>query len=317
MNQYYLGVDIGGTKIEVAILALTFDAKVYRIVDRRRRETQRELGAKHIVEVIATLIEDSLKENSIKLNEIKSIGLGLPGTIDPETTLMLNGNTEVLIDVPVIADLRARLNFLGTITIDNDANLFAFAEVFWGAGQLFASQTGRKTQTHQAIGLILGTGTGGGIILNGTILNGRHGGGAEVGHTTLYSDGLPCYCGQKGCAEQYLSGPGIENNFLLLTGKKSSSLEIFQAAKQGEVSALNIINKYKKDLALFLKNLTNIFDPDYFVLGGGVSTQEIIYENLEEMLYAQTFIKKSRPKVFKHQIGDSAGVIGAALKSYI
>jgi fructokinase len=317
MNHYYLGVDIGGTKIEVATLELTFDANVYRIVDRRRRATERELGSDHIVEVIASLIEDSLKANSIDLSQIKSIGLGLPGTIDPETTLMLNGNTEVLIDKPVIVDLRSRLNFSGTITIDNDANLFALAEVFWGAGQLFANQTGRKTQTHQAIGLILGTGTGGGIILNGEILNGRHGGGAEVGHTTLYSDGLPCYCGQKGCAEQYLSGPGIENNYFILTGKKSSSLEIFQGANQGETMALTIINKYQKDLTLFLKNLTNIFDPDYFVLGGGVSTQKIIYENLEERLYEQTFIKKARPKVFRHQIGDSAGVIGAALKSYI
>jgi len=317
MNQVYLGVDIGGTKIEVVTLELTFDTHVYKIIDRKRKATDRHLGYKHIIEVIASLIEESLSHNQLDLTKIKSIGLGLPGTIDPETTLMLNGNTEVLIEKPVILDLRERLKYSGTITIDNDANLFALAEVYWGAGLEFAKESGRSAKTHQAIGLILGTGTGGGIILNGSILNGRHGGGAEVGHTTLHNNGIDCYCGQKGCAEQYLSGPGIEKNYFLLSGKKLNSSEIFSEAGKGEAQSLKIVNNYKKDLTLFLTNLTNIFDPDYFVLGGGVSNQKMIYENLADLLYSQTFIKKARPKIYQHHIGDSAGVIGAALKSFV
>jgi fructokinase len=188
-----------------------------------------------------------------------------------------------------VSDLATALGAkAATIHTENDANCFALAEVFFGAGMLFEKETKIPRRQQIGIGVIIGTGTGSGIVVEGRILRGARGAGGEVGHITLHEGGDDCYCGRKGCAEQYLSGPALK-------------------AHGGDLKA------YVKDLGLFLGQLTNAFDPHWFVLGGGVSKESVIYQEIDRMIEPHLFIKQRAPRVYKHQISDDAGLLGAAL----
>jgi fructokinase len=168
-----------------------------------------------------------------------------------------------------------------------------------------------------SIGLILGSGFGGGVIVNGRAVTGRRGGAGEVGHMTLYADGYPCYCGRAGCAEQYLCGPALEaalnNRIYSQIEKRPSAAEIFKLYQAQDPIALAVVKRYKRDLAYFLGSLTCFLDPHYFVFGGGLSLQDVIYENLEVKIGENTYLPHDSIPVYKHKIGDSAGAIGAAL----
>jgi fructokinase len=257
-----------------------------------------------------------LSRASVTWQDVEGIGLALPGSIHPSTKKMINGNSGIFIDQPIADDLKKLLKNDIPIELENDASCFALAEAMCGAGQEFAQQTQKPIEQHQAIGIILGTGCGGGLISNGHLHPGAHGGGGEIGHSILISGGHPCYCGRRGCAEQYLSGPAIEaayaSRIYSQIEKRPSAKEIFEKAGESEPIALAIIKDYKKHLVEFLANLHAFYDPDYFVLGGGVSLQSLVYENLESELEKTVFLKGIRPKVFQHRIGDSAGTLGAA-----
>lgn len=311
MNTYLMGIDIGGTKIEAALYLYSDDKKdELQLLASKRMPTQRDLGYESVIERLAAHIHSVLKDNQIEMSKLKGIGIGLPGTIHPESQLMLNGNSEIFIKRDFTTDLLTALKSKVVIRLANDANLFALAETHHGAGKIFQKESGRAPEDQVAIGIILGTGNGGGLILNGKIYEGRHGGGAEVGHHVLYQNGRPCYCGRLGCAEQYLCGPSIEKNYQEQTGKSLRASEIF---KEDNPISKNICKNYQNDLSEFLANLATLFDPDYFVLGGGISTIDTIYESLEESLWQKVFLKGTKPRVFRHQVGDSAGVLGAAM----
>ena len=163
---------------------------------------------------------------------------------------------------------------------------------------------------NTGIGIILGTGCGTGIIWNGKIHSGSKGGAGEAGHHTLDINGPLCYCGRRGCAELFVSGHGFETLFTNETGEKLSATDIFESDKW----SAEYLSRYQNYLANFILNLTNIIEPDYFVLGGGLSNSPHIYEGLQQKIDELHFLKgEPAPKILKHQLGDSAGVIGAAL----
>ena len=309
-----IGFDIGGTKTEAVLLSErpgTLD-----ILARKRISTDRNRQYEDIVEDFKNLSLAILKEANVELKQVESIGLGLPGTIHPESQIMLNGNSQVFVGKNLSSDLKKALNFSANIRSANDANCFALAEVIGGAGLLFEKETGKAVKEQTAIGIIIGTGCGGGIVINGQVLNGATGGAGEIGHTELYTDGHSCYCGMKGCAEQYLSGPAIEGHFARRMDsqmeKRPNAKEIFELSKNGDPIALAVVKQYYHDLSKFMATLTNILAPDYFVLGGGVSLQEDVIDYFKDGINYPMFIKGYSPKVYQHQLGDSAGVIGAA-----
>lgn len=303
-DKYTIGLDIGGTKIEAGLFKNGF------LTTSARMPTERDKGYESVLERLAAHIHKLLSDNEINPALIQGLGAGLPGTINPQTGKMLNGNSEIFIDRPFASDLKEALGCDYEIRVANDANLFALAEVHRGAGLLHAKETNRHPGDQIAIGIILGTGNGGGLIQQGKIFEGRHGGGAEIGHYVLYNNGRPCYCGRLGCAEQYLCGPSIEKSYKEKTGEGLRASDIFSLSTP---EAQSIQNQYQRDLLESLTNLASLFDPDYFVLGGGISTIPKIYEGLEEKLWNQVFVRGTKPRVYQHQIGDSSGVVGAAM----
>jgi len=316
----YLGLDIGGTKIEIILLIETIDktahkvvSNFYKIQDRKRIDTNRDKGYDFVLNNILNLCLDICSTNNLKIGDIEAIGLGLPGSINPDTLIMVNGNSLVFKDKNVKNDLQNLLKTKVPIFIENDANLFALSETIWGAGRDHCKVNKTESNNLLGIGIILGTGCGGGFVNKGKIYNGRRGGGLEIGHTTLVEQGTPCYCGRVGCAEQYLSGSGITNEYLKNFKMKLSAQEIFNNYKDSDQKSTQVINQYKSNLINFLSNLNNIFDPDFIVLGGGVSNQDIIYKGLTLEVRKRSFITNSNIEIYKNKLGDSSGVLGAAI----
>lgn len=294
-KKLYIGYDIGGTKTEIVLID---DSK--KILFQERMPTNRDLGYEQILSVLKSLFDACLDSLKIKPSEITSLGLALPGSVDPATQKMLIGNTRILEGKSIKEDLLNALSIDIPVYTENDANCFALAECHFGVGKNLPSQN--------MVGIILGTGVGGGIITNGKILRGKRGSAGEIGHTQLNSvQGVhhDCYCGQKDCVENYLSGTGFQEYYFEKTKQVASTSQIFQNKE--------FLMLYKEDLARFLGSLTNILDPDYFVLGGGVSKSDLLYPDLENLMIPHLFYKKDPPKIFKHALTDSAGSIGAAL----
>lgn len=304
--SYRIGFDIGGTKIEVALLR--FSGSAFEVVFRHRMPTEREKGYASIMDKVKTLFAMAAS-NLPTGQKLESVGVGLPGTVDPKTFNMLNGNTNAFVGHDLKKDFGKIFSEI-KFTCANDANCFALAEALYGAGALY------DKKNSLGLGVILGTGCGGGIIINGQVIEGKHGSAGEIGHSILVSNGRPCFCGRKGCVETYVSGTGLEKEYSEVSGKPLGGFhahDIFVYAKSGDAAAVKAIDNYKHHLAEFLANMTNILDPDYIVLGGGVSLQDSIYEGLEKMIEDQRLAPVKSPRIFKNKLGDSAGVIGAAL----
>jgi predicted NBD/HSP70 family sugar kinase len=326
--EYLLGFDIGGTKTEVSLFQMNTGDGQFKVSCQgaitdiklkysKRMPTARKDGYESYLKNIVSLVETTLNENNLSIDSIDAIGLALPGSVHPQTKKMLNGNTLMLIGKDFVSDFSKALNFKKKISANNDASCFALAEALCGAGLKYQQSTGIPIKDQQSIGIILGTGCGGGLILGGKIIEGAKGGGGEIGHTTLVSEGHPCYCGRHGCAEQYLAGPAIEATMATRLSSQlkesPSSEEIFRLAKEGDTLALGVVKDYREKLADFLINLNNIYDPHYFVLGGGVSKQKLIYEDLESELSKKMFVAGITPNIYQHQLSDSAGGLGAAI----
>lgn len=313
----HLGIDVGGTKTEICLLSSSVVASQ---VFRERMETKRELSITDFFTRLRELLKTSLESKSISFNEIKTIGVGLPGSIDPIHQIMLQGSVPFFknIDLKKVFSKEISLGgkaFEGEIKFDNDANCFALAETYFGAGKTWADQNGVLPKQLNLVGVTLGTGVGGGLIVNGTLIRGRRGGAGEIGHMTLVEAGRSCYCGKQGCSEQYLSGPAFEHFFQTHTEASHplSGKEIFDLADQNDPFAISAIESYRDRLVYFLSNLSNMLDPHVIVLGGGMSTQRRIYEGMSDRLSQACFLTKEPPAVIPNELGGSAGVIGAAL----
>jgi fructokinase len=298
MQDSVWGIDLGGTKIEGVVLPSLNNAEPLL---RTRLATEADKGYEHIVKRIAELYRQMTREMGYSP---RRIGIGTPGVLDPRLRTMKNCNTTALNGQPLQTDLEAELGI--PVVLANDANCFALAETHWGAVKQEAP--GAKT----VFGIIMGTGVGGGIVINGQILEGKHGIGGEWGHIYLDDSGGSCYCGRAGCVETVLSGPALQRYYAALSGQHKTLKEIVVLAGEGDPHALQTIERLHHYFGKAVSIITNLLDPDVIVVGGGVGNIESIYTAGRESLGKHIFNNRLDTLVLKPRLGDSAGVFGAA-----
>ena len=302
MFKYRIGIDLGGTKIEGIVL----DEEAIRLrqgfdatsLFRKRVETQQEKGYAHILNRIKGLYDELAAGIH---GAPHTFGIGTPGAISPRTGLLKNSNTVCMNSQPLKADLERILE--RKIEIQNDANCFAMAEALFGAGK------GRKL----VFGVIMGTGCGGGIVHKGEVITGPQAIAGEWGHMSIAPDGPLCYCGQRGCVETYISGGGLEARYAEQFGEKKPFKEIAKDYYAGEPKAVEFMKIFFRHFGRSLANLIDVLDPDVVVLGGGVSNFDALYTEGVAEVARYVFSDCFETTIVKHQLGDSAGVIGAAL----
>lgn len=318
--SHYLGIDVGGTKTEVCLVQLQDPSQFqsYQIVGRERMDTLRAKGLSSFLSRLNELTKATIDKSSLTISELKGIGIGLPGSINPKSQILAAGSIPFLKDIPLNSVFKEALSFTKTIAFDNDANCFALAEAYLGAGFEWSKLNQIPSDELCMIGVTLGTGVGGGLLINGELIRGSRGGAGEIGHMTLIESGHACYCGKYGCSEQYLSGTAFEASYASRADRleSKSSKEIFKLIEEGHPLAIATLEHYRDHLVTFLSNLSNLLDPHVIVLGGGMSTQSRIYSKLEERLSEGCFLTKDPPAVLANLRGDSAGVLGAALLSF-
>ena len=285
-----IGIDIGGTKIECVLLSQSGS-----VMARKRAPTVAEKGLHHILEVVKRLVTEISKG----ANTDYTIGVGAPGSVSLTSNLHRNSNTLCLNDVPLKRLIEEKLE--RKVWLENDANCFTLAEAVYGAGK-----------NHRVVfGVILGTGCGGGISIDSQIFLGKNHIAGEFGHHSIaISDVHACWCGRKGCVEKYISGSGIENQYFLITGEKTSAIEIF---KKSDLAAIKIKKFFFERLGVSIANVCNILDPDVVVIGGGLSNQQTIYSLGKREVAKNIFSDSFNTSIRQNILGDSAGVIGAAL----
>jgi fructokinase len=291
-----IGVDLGGTKIEA--IALADDGS---IAVRRRVPTPRE-DYPVSLDAIALLVEDVERE----VGQRGSVGIGMPGTISPATGRVKNANSTWLNGRPLHEDLERRL--ARPVRLANDANCFALSEASDGAG----------ASARVVFGVILGTGTGGGLVVDGRVLTGPNAIGGEWGHNALpwpREDEWPgpsCYCGRTGCVETFLSGPGLARAHERRTGERLEAPVIGQRAEAGDEGCRRSLEEYANRLARGLAMVINVVDPDMIVLGGGLSRLATLYRRVPEVWGAFVFSDRVDTRLAPPAHGDSSGARGAA-----
>jgi len=314
-SELRIGVDLGGTKTEAVVVDAS--GADPRVLARRRISTERERGYDHIVEATARLVVDVAREAGLGDASLAPIGVGMPGSISTRSgqELVKNSNTTCLNGRPFRADLARALGGRA-IAFANDANCFALAEATWGAAR----------GARVAFGVILGTGVGGGVVIGGDFghelggrrpraWNGAQGIAGEWGHVVLDPvAGPPCYCGRRGCIETYLSGPSLERGYAERTGRTKRLHEIAAAADE-DADARELLQERIEIFGRALATVIDVLDPDVVVLGGGVSNLDILYRDGVAAVARWVFNDGLETKIVKHALGDSAGVLGAALLS--
>lgn len=287
-----IGLDLGGTKIEGVVL----DAGG-SILRRERLPTGAARGYDAIVDTVAGLAEALLATAP----EVDAIGVGTPGAVSRRSGLMRNSNTQCLNGRDLPGDLERRIG--RRLMVENDANCFALAEATLGAGR-----------DHRLVfGVIMGTGVGGGIVIDGRLHAGPQHIAGEWGHHVIDPSGLACYCGQRGCVETYLSGPALEARYREAGSRSASAAEIATAARAGEAIAVQVMSDFLDRTGRALANLINVLDPDAIVLGGGLSNIDELYGAGRDAVARYVFSDELTTPILRNQLGDSAGVIGAAL----
>lgn len=298
MNNLW-GIDLGGTKVEGAVLNSAADPKV---LFRDRLPTEGDKGYDHILGQIKKLVDKMEATLGYKASKI---GIATPGTLDPILGVMKNSNSTNLNGKPLKKDLEKLLGV--DLFMANDANCFALAEANMGS----AKELYPKAKV--VFGVIMGTGVGGGVVVDGKVINGLQGIGGEWGHNFLDESGGACYCGKKGCVEKILAGPALEKFYESVSGQKRSLKEIFSNYKAGaDPHAKETMERLAEFFGLAISVVVNILDPDVIVIGGGVGNIDIIYSEGRESLRKYVFNNRLDTPVIKPKLGDSAGVFGAA-----
>jgi fructokinase len=297
-----IGIDLGGTKIETIVIDGDGNERARRRVDSPKGD----YGA--TVHAIRELIEAAAAEASCPKDT--PVGVGIPGAISPKTGLVKNANSTWLIGHALDRDLEAALE--RPVRIANDANCFAVSEAVDGAAQGHA----------MVFGVILGTGVGGGIAIDGQTHSGLNAIAGEWGHNPLpwpqqigglsEHPGPACYCGKLGCIETFLSGPGLANDYKADSGSERTATEIAALATSGDVAAAAALQRYTDRLARAISGVVNIMDPDIIVFGGGLSHLDIIYDVMPKALSQYVFSDVCETPIVKNMHGDSSGVRGAA-----
>ena len=291
--MYRIGIDLGGTKIEGVIL----DADGKEII-RKRIATEREHGYQHILNRLKSVHDELV---ATVPGQPTTFGIGTPGAISPRTGLLKNSNTVCMNGQPVKADLEKLLG--RKIEIQNDANCFAMAEALLGAGK------GHKL----VFGVIIGTGCGGGIVYKGEVFTGKQAIAGEWGHMSIDPNGPLCFCGSRGCVETFLSGAGLENRYAEKFGVRKPLKEVENEFFAGESKAVEFMSIFFQNFGRAVSNLIDVLDPDVIVLGGGVSNFSAIYKEGIEAVRKVVLTDDLQTPIVRHQLGDSAGVLGAAL----
>ena len=290
LQKRRIGIDIGGTKID----AIVFDAND-RIIFEKRVDTPRTYEP--MIAAVAGLVKDAGEG---------SVGIGAPGSAHPATGIWRNSNFTPANAKPVARDLEAAIG--RPIRIENDANCFALSEARDGAG------AGFKTVAFYTIG----TGLGGGIVINGEIIRGANAEAAEFGHTGLpwmtQEDWppVPCFCGKAGCTEMYVSGTGLIKDYKRATGETLSGPDIIAKARAGEAEGRAALKRFQIRFARVCANLLNVIDPDVFVMGGGMASLPELVEELPPLIAKYTFSGEAKAKVIRAKHGGNSGVRGAA-----
>jgi fructokinase len=292
-----LGIDVGGTKIEIIALG-----EAGRELYRRRVPTPQG-RYDETVRAIGDLVSGA--ESGLGLRG--TVGVAIPGTISPRTGLVKNANSTRLIGHPLDKDLASALG--RDIRMANDANCFALSEATDGAGA-----------GHDAVfGVIAGTGVGGGVCVHGRVLNGAHFIAGEWGHNPLpgaiaeeVADAPLCYCGKAGCIESWCSGPALAAQFRARTGRALNAGEIAHGAADGDPDCAAVFEKFLDRFARALATLVNVLDPDVIVLGGGLSNIDALYAELPARVEHYAFTPEGPTLILKNRHGDSSGVRGAA-----
>jgi fructokinase len=290
-----IGVDLGGTKIE-AIAMQGRDTLLRRRIPTPRGDYDATLHA------IADLILAIQRETG----QSGTVGVGIPGTVSLATGLVKNANSTWLIGKPFNVDLARAIG--QAVRVTNDANSFTLSEATDGAGE------GATT----VFGVIVGTGTGGGIVIDGQVIEGRNQIAGEWGHNPLPRledgewPGRDCYCGRTGCIETFLSGPGLSRTYVDLSGEDIGSRAIVERARGGDALASRALDRYEMHMARALSAVINLLDPDIIVLGGGLSNIERLYANVPALWGPFVFSDRVDTPLVRAKHGDSSGVRGAA-----
>lgn len=312
--MYYIGVDLGGTNIAVGLVD-----EEGRIVHKDSIQTGRDRSYKDIIKDMAMLAVKVTKDAGRDIKDVKCVGIGSPGTTDSERGILVYANNlPDFVNVPLRAEMQKYIDL--PIFLDNDANCAALAESVAGAAK----------GTSSSVTITLGTGVGSGVIIDGKVYSGFNYSAPEMGHMVIELDGEQCTCGRKGCWEAYASATALIRQTKAAVQKNPQSLinklvnndlskinakTAFDAAKQGDETGIEIVDKYIYYLAEGIINVINIFAPEVLVIGGGISKEgEYLLKPLRERVYKHVYFKEEpQTRIVIAQMGNDAGIVGAAM----
>lgn len=307
MEKRCFGVDIGGTTVKMGLF--TVDGKV---TDKWEIPTRKEENGKYILEDIAKSVKERMQRDTLTLEDIAGLGIGVPGPVKEDGTVLKCANLGW--GVFNVADTVRELTGIENVKVGNDANVAALGEMWQGGGKGY----------NNLVMVTLGTGVGGGVILGGKILTGSNGAGGEIGHIRVnYEEKDVCGCGKTGCLEQYASATGVvrlakkalekKEKKTTLVADDLSAKAVFDAAKAGDELAMDIVEEFGFYLGMALAHISQVIDPEVFVIGGGVARAgQIIIDEVSKN-YEENVMFALKNKVFKMaELGNDAGIYGSA-----
>lgn len=310
--MYRLGVDLGGTNIAVGVTDENFN-----IIGRAKVKTKAPRPAEEIADDMALAVRQAVQNAGLKISDIASMGIGTPGSVDPKTGMVTYANNLGFYNVPLCQMMKERTGV--DFYIENDANAATYGEYIAGAGK----------GTNNFVAITLGTGVGGGIVIDKKLYSGSNCAGGELGHTVINFDGEMCSCGRKGCFEAYASATALirQTKAKMLENKDSlmwkisggidkvNGLTAFDAWRKKDPAATEVVNQYIKYIAIGVINMVNIFQPEKFCIGGGISGEkENLTKPLSEIVNVEDYARNmnKRVEVCVAELGNDAGIIGAA-----
>ncbi len=312
--MYTIGIDLGGTNIAVGLCD-----KDLRIVEKASVRTNGHRPPDEIVKDMAAVSRSLIEKHGLTLSDIEYAGIAIPGAVVPERGMIEFTSNLPFVNYPITEKFRELLP-VDRVLINNDANAAALGEALAGAAR----------GTRSSIMITLGTGVGGGVILNGQIFaGGMNSSGTELGHTVIVKGGRPCGCGRRGCWETYASATGLTlstkerieelkangKNSLMLTASKISGRTAFDAARRGDAEGKRLVDEYIDYLATGVTDMINIFQPEVLIIGGGISAEgDFLIKPLRDIVDADQYTKRNavRTRIVAATLGNDAGIIGAA-----
>ena len=308
--KYYIGIDLGGTNIAAGVVSSDF-----KILSKVSVPTARPRPCREICADMVAVALKAVEEAGLSVDDIESVGIGAPGTVNSETGTIEYSNNLDFYNEPVADYIKEHIAL--PVYVENDANAAAYGEFIAGSAR----------NVHNAVCITLGTGVGGGIIIDDKIYSGFNFAGAEIGHTVIEVDGPECTCGRRGCFEVYSSATGLirmtseamdshpESKMHEMVGDHISGRLAFNAMRAGDAAAKEVVDKYIKYLAAGIANVINIFQPEILCIGGGVCNEgDALMIPLREAVKEQVYSKRSErnTEIVRASLGNEAGIIGAA-----